>query len=85
MKDWGNDPDWFIDASGNRYHRKPQIDQTANGNRRQPRHYLYGAGTGGTDRTSRMVDKFFDGLITVTLLAVGIFAMVALFGMLEWR
>lgn len=23
MKDYGNDPDWFTDAGGNRYHRKP--------------------------------------------------------------
>jgi hypothetical protein len=66
MKDYGNDPYWQIDANGDKYARKlpTQPDE---------RFYLYGPGSG-----NRRTDKFFDGLITALILAVGVTLMVGL-------
>jgi hypothetical protein len=81
VKDYGNDPDWFTDRNGNRYHQKPTArrlpEQPTDPYRQMS--WLYGPGTGKTDRISRKVDKLFDGIITVIVVAVG--ATVA-FGML---
>lgn len=68
--------DWHIDASGNKYARRlpTQPDE---------RHYLYGPGTGKSDRSSRRTDRVFDGLTTIILLAVGAAVTVGLLGMLK--
>ena len=64
MKDYGNDPDWFTDAGGNRYHRKATARRLPN--QEQPeRHWLYGPGIG-----HKRTDKFFDGMITALVVAV---------------
>ena len=57
--------DWHISANGDKYARRlpTQPDE---------RHYLYGPGTGKSDRSSRRTDRIFDGLTTIILLAVGI-------------
>jgi hypothetical protein len=82
MQDHGNNPDWYISASGDRYHRKA----TARRIPKQPteeRHPLYGPGTGRTDVLSRKVDRLFDGIITVIVVGVGAAVAVAMLGMLR--
>ena len=71
-----NNHDWHMDASGNKYARRlpTQPDE---------RHYLYGPGTGKSDTSSRRTDRIFDGLITITLLTLGIAVAVGMLGMLK--
>jgi hypothetical protein len=85
MIDHGNDPDWYTSASGDRYHRKPtarRLPQQPEDPHRQMG-WLYGPGTGRTDRISRKVDRLFDGLITAVVIAVGGALAVAMLGMLR--
>jgi hypothetical protein len=77
MKDYGNNPDWYTDAGGSRYHRKPTA-------RRMPtqqeadRHPLYGPGIG-----HKRIDRLFDGIITAIILTVGTAVAFAMVGMLR--
>ena len=68
--------DWHMDASGNKFARRlpTQPDE---------RHYLYGPGTGKSDRSSRRTDRIFDGLATIILIALGIAVTVGMLGMLK--
>jgi hypothetical protein len=71
MKDYGNDPNWQIDANGHKYARKlpTQPDE---------RFYLYGPGSG-----HRRTDRVFDGLITAVVVGFCVAATVALLGVLR--
>jgi len=85
MQDHGNDPNWYINASGDRYHRKPtarRLPQQPEDPYRQMG-WLYGPGTGRTDRISRKVDKLFDGIITVIVVGVGAAVALGMLSMLK--
>ena len=82
MQDYGNDPDWYISANGDRYHEKP----TARRMPTQPgpeRHPLLGPGLGKTDPLSRKVDRLFDGIITVIIVGVGLTVAIGMLGILR--
>lgn len=81
MKDYGNDPDWFTDAGGNRYHRKPtakRMPRQAEAGQETERLWLYGPGTG-----HKRTDKVFDGLITALIIGVCLPIAWAMVGMLR--
>ena len=85
MQDYGNDPDWFIDRNGNRYNQKPtarRLPEQPDDPHRQM-NWLYGPGTGKTDRISRKVDRLFDGIITALVFSVGVALCVAFLGVLR--
>jgi hypothetical protein len=77
MQDHGNDPNWYISASGDRYHRKA----TARRLPTQPgeeRHPLYGPGIG-----HKRIDRLFDGIITAIILTTGAALAFAMISMLR--
>ena len=67
MQDFGNDPNWYIDANGNRYQRKATASVFPRQHASDDRHPLLGPGTG-----HRRTDNFFDGIAAALILAVGI-------------
>lgn len=67
MNDYGNDPNWFIDANGNRYQRKATASVFPRQQTFDDRHPLLGPGIG-----HRRTDKIFDGIAAALILAVGI-------------
>lgn len=67
MKDYGNNPDWFTDAGGNRYHGKPTAA-------RMPQQ--------GGPRPDK-VDRLFDGIYAAIVVGVCIPIAFAMVGMLR--
>lgn len=67
MKDYGNDPDWFTDAGGNRYHRKPTA-------KRMPRQ---------EGPREDKVDRLFDGIYAAIVVGVCVPIAFAMIGLLR--